>query len=479
MKQSLDIKLNQGLVMTAELRQAINILAMPVQDLTTFVGNELLENPFLQAEDGIGEGDVAAVTDLAASERDSADAMDEKDYGDELPLDYGWDNLYDVGSDTVGSGSVGASSSFSGADESVWEKTASEAETLHDHLVEQLHLAVKSHTDLFLGQYLIEAIDDSGYLRLDLSDAAKRLQVDKERLEDMLAVVQTFEPTGVGARDLSECLRLQLHAADNLTDVADVVVRNLPLLAKQDYEKLAKMAKANKMAILETVEDIALCNPKPGLEYGSNVAEAVLPDVIVFDSENGWQVELNAEAMPKVLLNKTAQDIFGGTDKDTKNYINERVGRANWLVKSLEQRARTILKVSRAIVKEQADFFVYGVESLKPMTLKQIADLVDVHESTVSRVTNGKFMQTPLGMFELKHFFSAGIGTTGGQVEVAASSVKAMIKRLVDEEDSRKPLSDEKLVKLLKDEGVDVARRTVAKYREAQGIPSSSGRRIR
>lgn len=459
--------------MTPELQLAISLLTMPIQDIHNFVGNELLENPFLQEEGG----EEIQGAQEEEKETDTADALASETFETDQPLDHDWENMYD------GDGPRQSISSGSWDGEERDDNHGETEISLGQHLIEQLHLAVNTPTDFFLGSYLIDALDDAGYLRINITDAAQKLKVDAERLEDMLAVIQTFDPVGIAARDLADCLRLQLHAQDNLTDVADSVLQNLDSLAKQDFPKLCKLAKCEKEAILETVADISACNPKPGLAFARGTVDAVIPDVIVQFKEDPaggmWTADLNSAAMPKVLLNKTAQDIFAGANDSAKTYINERTTRANWLVKSLEQRARTILKVSRLIVQEQADFFTYGVESLKPMTLRQVAEKADVHESTVSRVTSGKFMQTPLGTFELKHFFSAGIGTTGGNMEVAAQSVKAIIKRLIDAEDSKKPLSDEKLVTSLKGEGINIARRTVAKYREALQIGSSSERRLR
>ncbi len=477
-KQAMETKMTQGPVMTPELRQAIKILAMPTQDLSTFISTELMENPFLQDNDGMEETDFEE--EFLSPESDITEIMEQETLKEDLPLDYEWDNVYEsvYESDSSTSSATGNTQNFSTAD--LPEKEQAEDEkTLTEHLNEQLIYAVKTPTDLFLGRYIIDAMDDAGYLHINVKETSQRLNVPRERMEDIIAVIQTFDPVGVGSQDLATCLRLQMHAADNLTDTAEIVLQNLSLLAKKDYTKLAKLTKTSKKTILETLEDISKCNPKPGLAFGNISAEAIVPDVMVFQKEAKLRVELNAEALPKVLLNNTATGIFTGADKNAKSYISERTSRANWLVKSLEQRARTILKVSRAIVNKQADFFTYGAENLTPMTLHQIAEIVEVHESTVSRVTNGKYMQTPLGTFELKHFFSAGISTTGGNVEVAAASVKAIIKRLIENEDARKPLSDEKLVGILKTEGIKIARRTVAKYREAQNIPSSSGRRIR
>ncbi|MFZ2620356.1 MAG: RNA polymerase factor sigma-54 [Alphaproteobacteria bacterium] len=480
-KISLTQKQSQGPVMTQDLRQAIALLTMPMMDLHAFVQNEVMENPFLQSEDDTNNT-LETVSDLAESaeaahdsERDVTEAMNSRTAESPLdtPLDNDWDKTYDTNAPVGGHGSK-----FDDDDENSWERTAHAEVSLHDHLRDQLRLAVKKPADLFLGQFLIDAIDDSGYLRMDVFDIAQKLRVTEERVDDILSVIQTFDPAGVGARDLAECLKLQMHAADNLTDAAMVVLDKLELVAKRDYKTLAKLAKVDEQTIRDTIADMTTCNPKPGLQFGRGQVDAVVPDIVVHHVEGVLQADLSAEALPKVLLNRHAHDRTK-MDKTAKSYMTDRVNRANWLVKSLEQRARTILKVARVIVTEQADFFTYGAESLKPLTLKQVADVVGVHESTVSRVTTGKFMQTPLGTFELKHFFSAAIGTTGGNTEVAAMSVKAMIKRLIEAEDARKPISDDSIMALLKKEGIDIARRTVAKYREALGIGSSSARRVR
>lgn len=464
-KPALQLTQGQNLVMTPQLQQAIKLLQMPTQELTSFVGQELLENPFLGNDDGTEE-----VASEATEWEEDVDAEGAEQLGDDLPLDFGWDSMYDAGT---------TQSAYNAPDDSSFESFTSAQKTLKDHLVDQLGTATTEPALMFLGKYLIDAIDDAGYLRLDASETAEKLQVEPAKLEEAIKLVQTFDPAGVGARSLAECLALQLEQQGRLNDVSGTILANLDLLAKQDFTKLAKLAKCDVAAIAKACGWITDLTPKPGLAYGSDVSESVTPDVVVLHKNGAWQTDLNAEAMPKLLLNRSAEGLLHGASGESKTYLTERMSRAQWLLKSLEQRARTILRVSRMIVQEQQDFFNYGVESLKPMTLKAIADRLDIHESTVSRVTNGKYMQTPMGVFELKYFFNSAIGTTGGSMEVAAASVKAMIKRLVEEEDLRKPLSDEKLVELLKAEGIDIARRTVAKYREALHIPSSSGRRMR
>lgn len=471
-QQRLDMRMNQNLVMTPQLRMAIKLLQMNSMDVQSFVQQELLENPFLQQEEHSTKSDK------------NTERNEDRDYdGDDMPEDFGKDTGLDVEWDSMYEGtgsSTGASAAPAGGADSAdaWERTAAYEETLKTHLNEQLGLSTDDAVTRFLGQFLIDAIDDAGYLSLDLTATAEQLGVEAQKLHETLELIQSFEPTGVGARNLSECLRLQLQARGQLDDVAEVVLDNLDILARHDVARLARLAGCSSEEAQAVCNRITHLTPKPGLKFGSDVSANVVPELVVTRGKDGqWRAELNAEAMPKILVNK-GFDIKGRT-KDDKAYISEKMNRAEWLLKSLEQRAQTIYKVGNALLELQRGFFEQGVEHLQPLTLKTVAEKVDVHESTVSRVTNGKYMQTPMGVFELKYFFSSAIGTMGGNVEVASESVKAMIKRLIKAEDATKPLSDEAIVKGLKKEGIDVARRTVAKYREALGIPSSSRRRVR
>jgi len=465
------------MVMTPQLRQAIALLQMSALELNSFVSNEMLENPYLTDDDDRYDSPTDDYND-DREPQDTVDSLEAGDYGStEESQDFNWDNVYD--GDAAPSNNS-SSTSLGELTDSDWATTnSSETETLQSMLVGQWNTLMTDSVLRFIGLYLIDMIDEAGYMRTPLAEISKKLNVDVDKVDDALAILQTLEPAGVAAQNLAECLLLQLHAQDNLTDTARVVLENLDLLAKQDLTKLAKLSGATPQHVLEAIEDISTCNPKPGLAYGYGSTDAVIPDIMVLEDGDKFKVELNSAALPKVLINNHVNEVFTGANKETKKYLNDRMGRAKWLLNSLETRAKNMFAIAQVIAKEQQDFFHYGVESLKPLTLKQVADVVGVHESTVSRITTGKYLNSVRGTFELKYFFSAGIGTTGGNTEVAAMSVKAMIKRLIGDEDARKPLSDEKLVKLLKDEGVDVARRTVAKYREALGIMSSSGRRIK
>lgn len=433
-----------------------------------------MENPFLTPDDGTSENENTTGEKKEAEQKDSVEALENQSMTDDshMALDTGWDNMYDSGR---GSSNTAPPQNEDG---DTWEKLATEEKSLKDYLVDQLGMSTDDPVIKFLASFLIDAIDDAGYLKIDLQETAKLLNVKIKKLNEAHKLIQTFEPAGVGATSLGECLRLQMISKlTNLSHAEEIILKNLELLAIKNYKKLAKLSNTPEDEVEEICAMITDLTPKPGLKYGGSTTNNIIPDVIVSCKEGRWSAELNVDAMPKILLNSFGNKVkAGGGDKE---YVNERMNRAQWLVKSLEQRARTIFKVSNAIVKAQEDFFNYGVESLKPMTLKVIAETVEAHESTISRVTNGKYMQTPKGVFELKYFFSSAIGTTGGNISVASESVKEIIKRLISGEDARKPLSDEKLVQLLKKEGIAVARRTVAKYREGAGIPSSSGRRLR
>lgn len=468
-EQRLNIEMRQGLVMTPQLQMAIKLLQMSSLDLQSYIETEMLENPFLKSDENAEE---IAPDQQDSQELDSAEKMDSGELETES-MDYDWEDMYDSGR------GASAQSVASDDDALSWEQTATKEESLKEHLNNQIGLMTDDPVLTFLLKYLIDDVDDAGYLRTDTDDLARKLAVDDKRMYQALKMLQSMEPTGVGARDLAECLKIQLiNDVDLVDDTALLILEHLDLLAQQDIKKLMRLAKVEREDIELAAQKIRNLNPKPGLLYGGENASAVVPDIMVSrDSQGQWVAELNAEAMPKVLLNRGYDNLKA--KGDDKSFVHEKKSRAQWLVKSLEQRARSIYKTANAILEMQADFFDFGVESLKPMTLKEVAEKIDVHESTVSRVTTGKYMQTPLGVFELKFFFSSAINTTGGTQSVAAESVKQMIKRLVSEEDRAKPLSDEKLVKMLKAEGVDVARRTIAKYRESLGIGSSSERRIR
>lgn len=450
--------------MTAELREAIELLQLSSLDLQAVVSNELADNPCLEAESG-----------------DGSDRVEDANDGREGDWDDTLNAVSDAGLDgPIGQG--GGNNSFNDdGDEAGWENMAGKEKTLAEHVTEQFDATVTDARLRLVGRYLIESLDESGYLRIDLSEAAQRLGVSAEVVDDARAIIQSLDPIGVGARDLAECLRLQLHFADNLTTAADVCLQHLDKVAAGEFAWLAKQAKCDEQSVREALMDIRTCNPKPGGAFGSSRIDAVVPDVLVEnDGSGGWTVALNGRAFPRLLAQAPTKISGGGKQgEQARHYLQQNYGRAKWLVAALEQRAKTILKVGKAIVAAQEGFFSAGAEFMVPLTLRQIAEQVGVHESTVSRVTSGKYMQTPRGVFEFKAFFASGVASTGGSVAVASSSVQAMIQRMVKAESPSKPLSDEQIVKLLKQEGVEVARRTVAKYRGILGIPGTAERRVR
>jgi RNA polymerase sigma-54 factor len=455
LQQNLNIKLSQGIVMTTELQQSIKLLQMNAQELQEFVDNEILENPCLQSSEKEYE-----------IENDPENTPIE-----DHNFDANIDDLYEPSSHYESSG-------FD--EEYNYEKFISSDETLHHHLEKQLAM-VKLLTvqDEFLCKYLIDSISDTGYLTCDLAKEAKFLKVTEDRLESCLKVIQSFYPEGVGARNLQECLTLQAKYSNKLDTKLTILLDNLDVLATKDLKKLRKLMKVEVSELTSYIKLLTTFNPKPGLKYGSDKGSEVTPDVIISKDKHGnLKAELNAASLPKVMLNNmyNKSQFINRADK---KFMGEKQTRANWLIKSLQQRQNTIYNTAQALLKLQRNFFIFGPEGLQPLTLKQVAEMIGVHESTVSRISNEKFVQTEFGVFQLKYFFSSGVATMAGNQMVGADAVKSMIKRIINSENEQKPYSDEKLVGLLKDEGVELARRTVAKYRESLNIPSSSKRKLR
>lgn len=458
--------------MTADLRQAIEILQYSALEIADFVAQEMADNPYLESEGESGQ------SDNRSNENSRDDGRDEGD----------WDNAWDSWAttdidDSSASGPVGES--YGGGSGDGFELVASRAsaeQTLQGYVQEQFDHAVADPVLRMVGKFVIDALDETGYLRTPVPELAARLKVHEDVVDDARAIIQTLEPAGVGARDLKECLELQLHALGRLDDGARVVLAHLDKVASRQWPAIIKIAAQGGIELDEeeiklVLVDIQACNPKPGLAFSTARVDVAVPDVVVSRAPDGsWRADLNGAAFPKLLIQGNT---LKTQDKKAAAYMAERQGRAKWLVGALEQRAQNILKVAREVVAVQGQFFEAGPEFLVPLTLKQVAEKVGVHESTVSRVTSGKFMQTPMGVLEFKYFFSASLNTSGGTVAVAANSVQAMVARLVKAENPAKPLSDEQLVALLKNEGVDVARRTVAKYRGILGIPGTAERRVR
>ncbi len=483
--------------MTPQLMQAIKLLQLSNLDLTAYVENELERNPLLErtaeseAESERRQTEAAApersaedwserpVDAAAASPPDHADPADPVEQsGDddgiaarqsassEAPLGYSeWGNAPAARSDN---------------DDYNLEAFVSAERTLADHLAEQLAIAVADPARRMIGQYLIDLVDEAGYLTGDLAGVAEKLGAPLADVEAVLAVLQTFEPAGICARNLKECLALQLKERDRFDPAMQALIEHIDLLAKRDLAALRKACGVNDEDIAEMIAEIRQLNPKPGLAFGSTLLQPVVPDVFVRPMPSGaFMVELNSETLPRVLVNQTyyTQVTRSVKNDKEKSYLADCLQTATWLVRALDQRAKTILKVSEEIVRQQDGFFVHGVQHLRPLNLKTVAEAIGMHESTVSRVTANKYMATTRGIFELKYFFTASIASTGSGEAHSAEAVRHRIKQMIDAEAGNDVLSDDTIVEKLKAAGIDIARRTVAKYREAMRIPSSVQRR--
>lgn len=478
MSQRLDLRQSQNLVMTPQLQQAIKLLQLNNVELAEFVEEELAQNPLLEK----AEPEESSNSETKAEEKSGDDIQDEFDQswtGNEAesqpPADY------DPGSAmaTVG---AGGNHSFENNEQS-FENRLSEAKTLRDHLLQQLFMAFDDSRDRMIGALLIDQLDESGYLREAPDELAARLDCSSERLDRLLNKMRQFDPTGIFAHNLQDCLALQLEEQNKLDDPMRLFLDHLDLLASHDHKTLADKCGVNETYLQDMIGDIKALNPKPATsgDFDPLVVQTAIPDVIMKrlpkNLGGGWRVELNNDTLPKVLINQSYYTEVSkqAKDKKDKDYLNEQMQSANWLIRAMDQRAKTILKVASEIIELQDAFFLYGIEFLKPLTLKDIAEKIDMHESTVSRVTTNKYIGTPRGIFELKYFFSTALGD--GDDAHSAEAVKAKIKNLVDAEDPKKILSDDKIADLLQKDGIDIARRTVAKYREAMHIPSSVQRR--
>ncbi len=486
----LELRQGQQLVMTPQLQQAIKLLQLSNLELSQFVEGELERNPLLERQDG---GEI--VRDEPVQSEDPITALDLSKPAGESPesaYDTDAENVYpDEGpADRAGEGASlrwdgvkgpGGSSSAMAGDDNNLEAYVSGAVSLHDHLTAQMQVALTAPVDRIIAATLIDMVDDGGYVQGDFEGLGDKLGVSQADVERVLRVLQTFEPTGVCARSLAECLALQLKEQDRFDPIMQLFIDNLGLLASHNLTALRRAVGVDAEDLADMIKELRALNPKPGLKYGRVDIQPVLPDVTVRAARDGsWIVELNSETLPRVLVNRSYYALVSkksSTEKD-KGYLHECLQSANWLVKSLDQRARTILRVSEEIVRQQDGFFTYGVQHMRPLNLKTVAEKIGMHESTVSRVTSNKYMATPRGIYELKFFFTSAISASEGDGEAHSSeAVRHRIRQMIDAESARDVLSDDKLVERLKDEGIDIARRTVAKYREAMKISSSVQRR--
>jgi RNA polymerase sigma-54 factor len=489
----LDLRQGQQLVMTPQLQQAIKLLQLSNIELGQFVESELERNPLLEREEGTEAPAPADVADTASDDGDyeppaldlskpvgeSAASTFDTEHDNVYPDDTRADMTRDMSSDWKSvTPSTSSSSSFD--DDSNLEAYVSSDVTLKDHLTQQMNVAVTGRVERIVAQHLIDLIDEAGYMQGDVDGVAAKLGVPDVMVSRLVATIQTFDPVGVGARSLAECLALQLKEQDRFDPMMQGLIDNLGLLATHNLAALRKAVGCDQEDLSDMIRELKGLNPKPGLKFGAVQMQPVLPDVIVRAARDGsWVVELNTDTLPRVLVNRSYYTMVSKTsrnDKD-KGYISECLQNANWLVKSLDQRARTILRVAEEIVRQQDGFLTHGVVHMRPLNLKTIAEKIGMHESTVSRVTSNKYMATPRGIYELKFFFTSAINAEGDGDAVSSEAVRHRIKSLIDAERPTDILSDDKLVEKLKSEGIDIARRTVAKYREGMRIASSVQRR--
>lgn len=489
MKHSLDMRQGQSLVMTPQLQQAIKLLQLSNQELAEFVEAELERNPLLQKVED--EGPAPSET-VEREGRDQLSLDDASGLGEARDqLDAPGEDVYEPGTGSDAAMPASASgpsaktdwssaSGGQGSEDFDYTANVSGEVTLAEHLHMQLNFAGLSDADRLIAARLIDETDETGYLRTPLDDIAGALGADIANVEAVLAVCQGFDPTGVMARSIPECLGLQLKERGRLDPAMQAMLDHLHLVAKHDIKQLMDVCRVDKADIQDMLQELRQLSPKPGAGFSSDTTVAVAPDVFVRELPNGmYAVELNSDTLPRVLMDKAyyAEVTALPMREKEKEFISECAASATWLIKSLDQRARTILKVASEIVRQQDGFFAHGVAHLRPLNLKQVADAIEMHESTVSRVTTNKYMATPRGLFELKYFFSAAIPATGGGEAHSAEAVRHRIKQLIDEESADDVLSDDQIVEILTGFGIDIARRTVAKYRESLNIPSSVQRR--
>jgi RNA polymerase sigma-54 factor len=477
----LEIRQSQQLVMTPQLQLAIKLLTLTNVELEAYIGEEMDKNPLLSGGEAPEAGPVepsdapAPVIDAATGRLDQLLGGGEGSGGDApLDVDYTGEAFHhDSGSDSADWGATAAAP----GEDTDFEAFAAADISLAEMLGHQASAAF-SGVDLIIARHIVDLIDEAGYLTESVDAIADRLGAAPADIEAVLAVIQKFEPTGVAARNLAECIALQAREADRYDPAMAALIDHLDMVARGDIAGLMRLCGVDREDVTDMIRELRRYDPKPGLRFGGERAPPVVADVFVTQGSDGeWHIELNQATLPRLLIDRDYQAVLtAGADKATNNFLNECVHSANWLLKALDQRARTIVKVAGEIVKHQRGFFEQGVGQLRPLTLRTIADAIEMHESTVSRVTSNKYLSCERGLFELRYFFTSGVGSSDGGEAASALAVKDRIARLIAAE-GIETLSDDKLVELLQAEGFDIARRTVAKYREALGLGSSVARR--
>ena len=497
----LDLRQSQTLVMTPQLQQAIKLLQLSNMELADYVETELAENPLLEWDEGQSDNQRESDRDGDSPDkgpREQAESPDTAQMtnsetlpGDgDSPLDTNYDNVYD-GDGIVDVGAPAPMAFADGRDgrggrrdfadsSNDFDATITREKSLREHLNDQLTVELDEPVERLVGGYLIDLLDDSGWLTTDLDEVAATLNCEIDLLLRVLDVLQEFDPPGVFARNLGECLALQLRELDRLDPLMQGFLDNLELLAKSDLDGLMKACGADADDLAQMIVEIRELNPKPASLFDHEVAQTVTPDILMRAGSDGdWILELNPETLPRVIVNNEyyARVNANTRSKDEKEYVTDRFQSASWLVKSLDQRANTILKVASEIVRQQDAFFRQGVEYLRPLVLRDIAEAIEMHESTVSRVTTNKYIMTPRGIFVLKYFFTSAIAKVGGGEAHSAETVRFKIKALINGETRDNIFSDDRIVEILREDGIEIARRTVAKYRDTLKIPSSVLRR--
>ncbi|MFT0212706.1 RNA polymerase factor sigma-54 [Pseudomonas sp. F1_0610] len=476
MKASLVLKLGQQLSMTPQLQQAIRLLQLSSLDLQTEIQQALESNPMLELEDASNSIEIKDNTNKAELDRQDENPWSEQ-IPENLPIDTAWEDIYQT-----------SASNLPVASED-WDYGATTAAIpdLYDHLLWQLNLAPMTDIDRLIATTLIDALDADGYLREPLEDIcasfAPELGIELDEVQVVLHRIQHFEPTGVAARNLSECLLLQLNQLPEdtayLAQAKKLCTQFLDQLGGKDFSLVLRRLKINMDELSAITRLIKTLDPKPGASIGGEEATYIIPDIIVRKEKSRWLVELNPEVMPKLNINSYYQSFIQRADQSDDNlYMRNQLQEAKWFIKSLQSRSETLLKVATTILNVQKGFFEEGPEAMKPLVLAEVAEQLGMHESTISRATTQKYMHTPRGIFELKYFFSSHVNTAEGG-EFSSTAIRALIRKLVEKEDPKKPLSDSKIVDLLEEQGIQVARRTIAKYRESLGILSSSERKQR
>ncbi|CAD7362875.1 RNA polymerase factor sigma-54 [Escherichia coli] len=474
MKQGLQLRLSQQLAMTPQLQQAIRLLQLSTLELQQELQQALESNPLLEQIDTHEEIDTRKTQD--SETLDTADALEQKEMPEELPLDASWDTIYTAGTPSGTSGDY--------IDDELPVYQGETTQTLQDYLMWQVELTPFSDTDRAIATSIVDAVDDTGYLTVPLEDILESMgdeEIDIDEVEAVLKRIQRFDPVGVAAKDLRDCLLIQLSQFDKTTPWLEearlIISDHLDLLANHDFRTLMRITRLKEDVLKEAVNLIQSLDPRPGQSIQTGEPEYVIPDVLVRKHNGHWTVELNSDSIPRLQINQHYASMCNNARNDgDSQFIRSNLQDAKWLIKSLESRNDTLLRVSRCIVEQQQAFFEQGEEYMKPMVLADIAQAVEMHESTISRVTTQKYLHSPRGIFELKYFFSSHVNTEGGG-EASSTAIRALVKKLIAAENPAKPLSDSKLTSLLSEQGIMVARRTVAKYRESLSIPPSNQRK--